>query len=194
MVRPITSAETIISGSGHADRLGHGVDVAHDPGHQVAGAGPLDVGEGEGEGRVDDVLAQAGQEALAQGARHRQPEPGEDALGEGGGGQGEHRAVEVAGRPAVDDDVDEGAEQPGDGQRGHGRAQQDDGGGHDEAAVPAPGDAERGPGLRRRGDGQDAARGCGVGGPDGAGGGDRFLGRRGGGGGGRRGHASTAVR
>ena len=151
-VRPMTRAETSISGSATRIASDTASTSPHDPGHEVAGAAPLDVGEGHGERPVDDLLAQA-RRGSARPARRpaARPDAGEDALGERGDGQRDDRAVEVAGRPAADDDVDQRAEQPGHGQerpRWPPPARR-------RRRPPAPrssarGGADRGPGLRGR--------------------------------------------
>jgi hypothetical protein len=151
-----------------AGRLGHRVHVAHHPGHQVAGAALLDLGERHVERPLDHPLPQAGEQGLAQPPDQRLAPGHEHALGDDGDDEEQRQAVEVAGRPALLDHVHDLAEQAGDGERRAGRGHEDHGGERHEPAAGA-GHLDHGPPrVAGRGDGQPGQRGQALGGCPGA--------------------------
>ena len=107
-------------GHGEAHHLGDVLDVAGGAGQQVAGAGVLDGAEGQGEHAVEELLAQLGQDPLAEHVGGQAGHPHQHDLGDQGGQHGQGDPVDVPGGGGPGDLVDQQAEQGGAGQPGHG--------------------------------------------------------------------------
>src|SRR5215217_5663560 len=107
-------------GDGEADRLGDVLDVAGGAGQQVARAGLLDRAQGQGEHAVQELLAQLGQDPLAEHVGGQAGQPREHDLGDQGGQHGQGDAVGPPSGGPAGDLVDQQAEQGRAGQAGQG--------------------------------------------------------------------------
>ncbi len=161
-------------GQGGADGLGDPSDVAGDAGGEVSGAGAFQAVGGEVQGAFDELLAQPGQDGLAEAGDAGQPEGRGDALDGGDRDEQHDRKGQVSGGAAVGDDVDDPAQQRLD--------EETNDGGRDQHADAGEGEAPVGP--------HQGAQGCAG---AGSGGDGEELGALVGGVRGR-GHVSTAVR
>ena len=120
------------------------LDVAGGAGDQVAGAGRLDRAKGQAEHAVEELLAQLGQDQLAQGVGGQPGHPDQHHLGDQGGQHGQGDLVDPPGGGAAADLVDQQAEQGRAGQPGQGgRGVQPD---HQGQAATVPPGQRPGPG------------------------------------------------
>ena len=131
-----------------ADGLGDLRDVVADARDEVAAAGALDALQRQRQHALDDALAQVGERALAEAGDERLADGGQPALDDRGEQQQDGGPGEIGIRALLDDEVDDVAEQGGDGEPGRGRDEQRGAGREHEPARP--GQRERGAaGLRR---------------------------------------------